>query len=243
MIVGSNLTLAATRYEKDPTRGLFTVRVFEGSQAAVQGLQAQLSPDEAWAIDDADKPLYRITVRTPDDASQSATDALVTEWELLGNLVQKDILGHPSFQTVSAALVAQIKSAIDSSDLPSITDDTAFKLYLLLSREQNQYNDVEYVLRKSITVSRRYQTKVAFANLLELHTSAQVIDAEQIPSDIVFSIALIPGLADVGYAGSVTFKHRWLKMPPQVHSKFGSKSTITQEYWLNLWCTDLYALA
>lgn len=236
--IGSIVELRSVRTEKDPTRGLFVIRVWEGTRDAINGIVSTLSSDQTYTIDDSDSPLYRLTVRTPDDDTLTSSSEVVNTWELLGNDIQKDLYEHPKSLAVTESDLRKIRDAIaNPGDTPPTLTGDADTLYKLLLKGTNAYVVSQYVLRKTQTVSSRFQTLVAFANIEKIHTTAQVISAEAVPSTLIFSISQIPiPASQTGYQWG------WLKKTPTV-SQLGTKFQITQEYWLEQWSTYIYDLA
>ncbi|MEW6160153.1 MAG: hypothetical protein AB1813_22200 [Verrucomicrobiota bacterium] len=258
---GKDLVELSPRRVWSRTEGWQTVRAWEGTREAVQGLIAQLqSTNGADRIDIfPDGPVARLEAYISSEdagANETSTDT----WELLGNDIQKNLTEHIKLQVYSETILASITAgarevqSAEASKVESTRNTVITQIQALCTAEGKDSADAvaflkallkghdafgvsQYVLRKSSLVSSRYSTKIAFTGIQRLWTAAQLESTESVPANLLFTISSIepPETVQAGYLWS------WLKRTPTVAAVGRHKLQITQEWWLEAWSTTLYA--
>lgn len=262
---GINLALRSTRTVRT-LKGIYTVYTYEGTKAACEAAVSGLSYDQEWEIDDSQAPLTILSIRTPDDAAGAwvGTTAFndTYQWEILANDVQKDLYQHPEVLALGWDWIAALREWFKNpeygkcpfTDATDPIPDVARRVYSLLMRESTHYLDTEYVARLTRTVGSRYAVNTADTNILALYTTAQMINeagvnGTPIPSRLQFKINAIPSKSvtsppiDSVCALPLTYLWSWLKKPSTEIQRTDGKIQITTEWWLDLWCNNLYPIA
>jgi hypothetical protein len=132
----------------------------------------------------------------------------------------------------------------------------AYVLMQVLQNGTNEYIENQYVLRRSFIVGEGYNTQIAYLNLNQLYTTAEVnaemnADGTPLPATIVFSIGNIrleDPLDKIVAADTAHSKKdyipTWLKKRPTVVSqgggRWGLRFQIDQEFWLYNWNRRIY---
>lgn len=250
--------LVSLRKDYDPGQGWRTTYVYEGDSLSIYGLTANLRSDQKASIDDSDKPLFRLTVQSPDAGSASVANDFVWSVELVGSEVQPSIYAHPRTQALSDGVIAAIKVAVKEVEDSSISEavakvasgttavraaattagtsaaDAAEVLALVL-RDITSYTDSQYVLKRTQTISTRSQLILNYENINRIHSTALVNAVEIIPYTVLVAIVQIVAPAEMS-----GFAWGWLKKTPSINQVANGKFTASQEYWLGQWSTYLY---
>lgn len=251
---GKNLILKSRRPSFDPARGIFVTEVWQGTEAAINGLIASLRPYQTWEINDSNAPIFEVTIRSPEMPESDQDDALIT-WEMIGNDLQKDIYEHPNALACDEGDIRKIRNAMNSSNSetsPAFTGGTtgslaqiearrlaAISLYLLVLKGTTAYLTSQYVLRKTEVVSTGRQIALGYQNVNRIWSSASINNAEGTPSPIDLSIAQIEAIKPQDQNG---YAWGWLKKNPTLQQISGGKWQLTKEWWLEQWSVFIYGL-
>lgn len=213
-----------------------------------------LTPSGFEARVDATGPVHRLTVVTPDIPSgDGSLGVQETQFELLGNALQKDVREHPKALALGSAVVRTIDCVLNQSvdpntnDVPTqaeIPSGDATELYNILSQRSGSaaYQVSQFVLRYTRIASFRATVDVGYSGVEKIHTTDQMIAQTGPPSGILAAIADAVEAARPTTVPSGYF-FGWLKQTPTVTTMAGNKTQITGEYWLEVWSTWMYATA
>lgn len=260
-IFGPTPLLVSVKMERDPVRGFSTIYTYEGDYRSIYGLARQVRANQRYSIDDTDKPLFRLTLQSPDAGVQETASDYVRQFELLGNDVELSIYDHPTSRSLGDAVLTAVKIGVKTVEDANTADaaaavttqtsairavagatnaDSAESLFKLLLKGTTSFVSSQYVLRRTQTVNSPVQVLINYAGIDRIHDSASVIQLElmqpnQLTIPIYFAITSIEvPTAQTGYAWG------WLKKSPTVNAASNGKYTIAQEYWLAQWSTYLY---
>ena len=165
-----------------------------------------------------------------------------TVWELAGNDVVKDLFDHPEVSVLSLDVLKEIKKQIQNFDIGAEVDITAIaaanqRWFYLEIKGTRQFVDVQWVLRKTVTVPRTFGTPVAMVGIDKLWSTAQINTAETIPSETLFTIASIPSKSPPS-----AYTWSWLKKSPTVSRSSSGRFQMIQEWHLDSWSNEIYDL-
>ena len=259
--VGPSLLLTSMRVERDPLKGFSTVYTYEGDQASIYGYARRVKANQRYSIDDPDKPVFRLTVQSPEAPAADTHNDYVLKWELLGNEAQKSMFEHPKAIALGDVMLNAIKIALSDVKQAAVEDAAALfakiivhlragaalqgknpddteKLFRMLVADQDTFVTSQYVLRRTQTVASLQEVNISFSNVEKVFTTTQVLATEVVPAVVMFSISDIP--APVEHAG---YLFGWLKKTPTVNQVAAGRFEISQEYWLEQWSTFVYDAA
>lgn len=267
-IIGPNPTLTSWRLEKDPTKGFSSIYTWEGSRAAVFGLATMVASDQKYAIDDSDKPLYRIVISSPDSGASDVSTDYVLEWELLGNTVELDIYEHPNARALGDVMLTAIKIALKAVEeatvltAPTVYAGEEANLAAIAPLTNsavspfaaNDPADVLAMFRLLVKGSANYVTSQYVLRRSQTISSRGQVNfsfsnVEKIHTALqITNTELVP--AEVQFsiaaipapAAQSGYTWGWLKQTPTI-AQAGSRFQCTQEYWLGLWSDFLYDAA
>lgn len=266
-MVGINPVLESSIAVQDPNTGLYIQDTWKGSSDAITFLVSSLGlgsrdTDQRFAIDDSDKPLYRMVVTTP-DYTNGQSNAL-NKWELIHNKIEKDITEHPTVKLMNADEVDTIRSLIkNNKKLSSLTTPLSTNgayLYDLMVKGQTKTLQDERVFRYSVVTSKRFGSYVSEVGLYRLWSTHSLttpsISGLIIPAQILFNLNIVQTGAPWGAnvispistggpsptTGTHVFAWSWLKQPPDVEQLPSGKVRISQEWWLDYWSTWEYPI-
>jgi len=220
--------------------GWSTVRTWEGPTDAIFDKAVELSQiNGAEGVDlTEDGPTATVQATFPDaqdaglDINQGEENI---EWELLGNDLEKDLKTHPYLKPASNAdrkgLAAAERASQEATDpdpnWPSIADD----YYKFLTQGTTAFILSQYVVRRTIKVSRLALVKASLANVNKVESPL----VSGMPSDLLFALPTIQ------VHGQTTSALEWLKKTPQVRHLGRGKFSIQQEWWgADKWSAALY---
>jgi hypothetical protein len=251
VVIGQAGAQRSVRISYDRTRGRRGYPEFSGTYAAMCGIAATLAATVEWDLQPVDGGLYVLSIREPDVTDGTAADASAPVWELHANAVQRDIYEHPYARAIAQEYIADIRAYFEQdAPFPFWMEEgwsppapaEAVTLFNLLNRGTRHFESDQFVLRKTQVVPWGSTIEIVYAMTGLTFTNAQMTGAGWaigIPSDLVFSInAIVPPLAGVTPSG---YRWAWLKRAPQVQQLAGSKWQVVDEYWYDLWSTNLYA--
>ena len=248
-ILGQSVALRYARPSFDPVRGARTEFGYEGTEAALAGIIATLPSYFAWDLDNTNSPDCKLTIWIPDFSNEGESSTSYTlRYELGGNDIQKSIYEHPSCLALGESTILLIKQQVKkaaahdetSAYVPSASlTGTAREFYSLINKGTDSYVVSQYVFKITQTVSSRWTSRVGFANIERIYSTATLANEANPPATMLFSLSQIdsylrPATNPSGYA------YGWLKKTPTVQQVAGNRFEITSEYWLETWSTLLY---
>ena len=183
-------------------------------------------------------PRFQVLAKFGRDPSNSgADDTVVNNDELLSNEISQSIFLSPTLRDlIPPSVIAAIKSnvelvnsgsrsysdatgAITTAALAAgIANDNPLEVFDDVLQGRDSYYTTAYVYRRTLTVSRTSTIVAALTNVNAIHSTAQVIAAENTPS----SFPLPDG--------------DWRKLAPKVTMSLRQKTQITYDYeWAVSW--------
>lgn len=238
--LGKQGALRSTGFTYRPGRGTSSERIFTGSESYIMGLFQSLSAEVSAEVDSSEAPLWKLRVRSPEIDENNAEPQLTTTWELLSNMVERDLKEHPSARNIDPKVMAQIDSILDD---PTYEDNHLIlargddgEAFLELERHgTTKFSSINFVLRRSMLASLRYKTEYSLEGVSKLWTTDQLKTKEAVPPTLIWDIGHITAPAErAGYLWS------WLKMGPSITQSIGGRWQIVQEWWLEHWSTWIY---
>jgi hypothetical protein len=210
-------------------------------------------------IEGLETPVHTLTVTTPDIPTGGTAGVMASYYELLGNVLQKDIREHPRSLELGPAVIRTIDCVLNQQVDPNTVGPTnaagsvpteddipsgdARTLYNLLSqRGGNAHFQVsQFVFRYTRVASSRATGLVNYSNVGKILTTAQMLEETHPPYSILSEVnnavtANEPTIAPGHVYG-------WLKQSPTVTTQAGNKLQIVGEYWLEVYSTYMYESA
>lgn len=232
-----------------------TVRTWQGTKDAIEGLLASLTGDagaESLSIS-GDGPIRTLeaTFGNTQDTAQSEQPSNL--WELLGNDIELDVKTHPYFfNAVSSAEMQWIEKELEDrkgshATKPAAGSDPAVpatvqgaQLFDLLRAGTTSYVKSQYVFRHSVQFSSRFNYAAdvsgAFDGVENIWTTAQMYAFHpDIPATLRASVNLI-----VAPPAKANFLFGWLKKTGTISEVAGGRYQHSQEWWLEQWSTIIY---
>lgn len=243
-VIGNDVaTLARTVERWQRGRGYFTVKIYEGSEAAIDALKESLYTGSGGTLDAFEKSRiggkFQLVVDTA--AAPSANITIEDQdaendptWELDSERLEKDLIDNAAFDSITATRAAALDRAISThtalSSTASVhtfttpsgtvtTSGTAeFNYCSLRLRGVESYLEFQSVIRRRWIVSKRSQLRAANNNVGR-------VESPPIPSNALVDLNNL----------------EWLKMAPDVQEVGKNKFAITQE-WVGAeeWSALLY---
>jgi hypothetical protein len=200
-----------------------------------ESIELELSGPEGVAV----VTYARDAVGNPDQTVHPDAES-ETVWELAGNDIAKDLFEHPDFLSLPDAQIYEIKKQIQNFDsgadisLTSISAENQY-WFALAIKGTRQFTDNQWVLRRTVTVPRTFQTPVAMTGIGQLWTTAQIQATEHVDNQTLFSISTIEEKTGPG-----AYLWSWLKKSPTVSRSSSGRFQMVQEWHLDLWNSDIY---
>lgn len=218
--------------------GWTTVDVWLGTEAAIYGLVPALqSQYDDLDISTPDGVQYRVRAAIG-TANDGATEVPVNTWELLGSGLQEAVTRHPNYAALSEgdrdALDRYISGETPPTSSPALTTPAGVSFFLLLKRDQRNYQDSQWVLRHTMTVSSRAAIVVSMEGINKLWAT------EELPAGITPGVQTAINAIPVPSALPQEHEYAWLKQTPTITQSINSKTQIVEEWWLYFWPTILY---
>ena len=263
-MIGVDPVLEYSQPRWDPNTGLYWDEKWTGSQHAIEALVSQLNlqqndTDQTWSTDSNDRPLYHLSISTP-DYNDGRSNAL-NKFELLHNKLEKDICEHPwTLLSLDPARVDYIRGAAKNyTKSTSVTLTSALEAWLFanLTNGVNKYLTDERVLRISLVTSKRFGSYVSELGVFCLWATIDLlkpgVSGIIFPGQMLFNLATVAGVYPYGSSPTISrsgtfggqsytedFIWSWMKQPPDVESLPSGKVRITQEFWLDYWSDTIY---
>lgn len=254
-IIGSRGELLNPDREWSKKDGNLLVHRYDGVyetllQEMVRLRGAPLPPDRV-ILQATEGPMAQLTVYYGAAEDDATADAPVSEFELIPNQLQNGIKQLPYWHIAPAVTDAEFK-AIDDAIAPSGTlsislGAKATELYARLLKGVDSYEEDQWVLTHTMTVSSRYTTQISFNRINYIYSTANLL-AEQvdrgtpIPDEILWPMSGFDVVQPTGpkpAALPAAFTWGWRKMAPKVVRSGGDRYQIIQEWALYAWDTDV----
>lgn len=219
-VKGQNLVEQKKRRTWSTDTGWATVRIWEGTQAGIDALAANLlNLGQAVSIDiSGSGAKYILSATYPDSGDQQGTDNQAIQsatWELYSNDIQQPIRTHPYFdpdENGGGDALRALYSKIDADIADGVVEDTygnaiadAYKNRAV--KGVTHYLISQWVLRRTITAGRDTSIRASMSNVNK-------IEAPPAPSAMLDNL---PSLV-------------WIKKSPQVTQR-NNRYDIVQEWW------------
>jgi hypothetical protein len=230
--------------EKKPERewqsgsGYRTIRVFEGTEEAINALIPQLQQFyNNIRIMPQDGPVIRVEAMT-DGADDGADEKPEDTWELLPGFYERSVFETTQFASLPAETKIIIKAKIDGDSEAELEDD-ALIFYTLFIQGMEKIPDYAPVLRHTQTVSRKSVLRTSLTNIRKVILPASIQADSGVPDDVLFTMP-----ADTNPSPSIDgaqFVYGWLKTLPTVTRTSYGKYNLTQEWNYGLYPTFFFA--
>jgi hypothetical protein len=222
-------------------KGWVTVDVWIGSEQAINGLIPALTASyDNLDISTSDGVVYKVRASIG-NANDGSEEQPVEVWELLGAGLQEALTRHPNYAALPQAdrdkldKVASGSSEADSYTSASFATGEAVSFWRMLQRQQTSYQDSQWVLRHTVTVSSRAEVQVSMTGINKLWYTEDLPDTSATPG-IEAALAAIPIPAGVPQE----HVYAWLKQTPTITQALNSRTQVTEEWFLYFWPTLLY---
>lgn len=221
--------------------GWTTVDVWLGSQQAIYGLVPALqSQYDNLDITTPDGVQYKVRASIG-TANDGAEEQPVNTWELLGAGQQEPLAKHSKFASLTAAEILFLEEFISTGTIDdqaaAFMGANATTFYRMLKRGQSNYQDSQWVLRHTVTVSSRAAITVSMSGINRLWFTEEL--PEGITPGVETAINAIPQPDSIPQ----DHEYAWLKQTPTITQSINSKTQIVEEWWLYFWPELLYPLA
>jgi len=224
-------------YGWSPSRGAYAIRRWRGQQQQIESLVGQLQSDGfEYAVRGG--PVWECTAQfggDPDDPGN-----LVDQWELLPNLVEKDIL--ESNLAIIDGLTSEQKSKLRAyaqsgtdDDFNAIAGTDAVTIATLIRAGVRSVRVHQPALRHTRTVSGKYAAQAAHTNVGRIIAPGSITSLEGVPAGVLFELPTGTNLRT-----DIAMNYGWLKDPPSVQQVAWSRWQISQEWLWGLWSEVLY---
>lgn len=194
-----------------------------------------------------------------EDATQQFT---LDNWEVVGNEESRDVLSHPFVVRIATNdQISNIRKAVDefsvSDTIAPIFTNSIFdslsagnKTFLgrivgLMLRGTTDYRRGLYVLRHTTNAPSRWQSNISDFGVDSIYTTSQLLSEVQnsglwinpMPGRLVYKIGVIPVPTFIPF-----YQWGWLKCGATETTSANNRITISTDYILEQWTTDLYSL-
>lgn len=246
--IAAGLALKSTNKRKNPVDGESRVYTYTGTQAAVLSAYATINLTDYLGveIDETNAPEYRLIVNAPDDSAVAAA----TNFELVGNVLQKDIWESARALALGVDGIRDIRKRVDGRESGVGLTGDALKFYNAASRGVTTFRMTEFAYRVTKVVSRNYSIKVAMSNVGAVYKTSQVISETAPPSGLVFSLSDVKADSSAGGPNDVSESptdygtiYGWLKNPPEIRRVAGYRIAVTTEFEKVKACSLTYSAA
>jgi hypothetical protein len=237
--LAAGLALKSTNRRKNPVDGESRVFTYTGTQTAVYNAYATINLTDYLEveIDESNAPEYRLIVSAPDDSAVNS----ITNYELLGNSLPKDIWESQRALALGVDVIRDIRKRVDNRESGSGLSGDALKFYNAAARGIATYRKSEFVYRCTKVVSRNYPVRVAMQNVNGsapfIYKTSQVLNETQPPPGLVFAIGDINADSTAGGPNDIPESvsdygtiYGWVKSPPEVRRVANYRIAITTEF-------------
>lgn len=264
----ANIQKKGVRRVFDPTRGIVTETVFQGTVAAVEAAEASLIGFGIYReADYTDPPLATLTIRTPDagDGTKPADGILSTTYDLDGNQTGKSIFEHPTLANLSDVEVDSIRAAYSSNtNQATVTiigtglgdgadgvrstyrgpqTEQGKRFLSLMKKGHDSFIVGQFVFKVTHIIANDSEINVAYSNTSNIYSNDALL-TETDPTTLYrtgIANAYATVLRDY-YSGVIPDRYvlGWLKNPPAINNVAGNRSAVVVQYWLEAWSNDIY---
>jgi len=212
----------------------------KGLEETILAFVAGLPEDSEIEItpeDDSPFASLEYSVGDAQDGSEPTEENLKPQWSLLGNELEKDLYEFPGIGELTpgtpvsladtAEAIKEIAKGLEFveenpdaigttyADIDLFFGPVASHVFLLKARGQESYLESQYVVQRTVNLPKGYAGKWDIENVGKQYTTAQLIEAEAIPTEIKFTM---PG------AGV------WIKKAPQITPDGAGRYQVADEW-------------
>jgi hypothetical protein len=238
----------------DPVRGLVMTQKFVGG--GLRSLEGLFQGFYTAGIACRWKPGVKSELSAHLSGGQgSVPDDLQTNWQLMGNEIQKSIFFSPMAIEVEVEFPGTLDKVRRDFDRLSQGQkagtpapaagamDTYNELLGLLRLGQSTFATAQYVLRRTVTVSKTFRNGAS--QLLPLEGEVgNVIPHVTILTDFGLPYALAQLAAGIPIAGAhAGFNVGWRQLPSTATTGAQNRVEVSTEWWLDEWRATLYPAA
>jgi hypothetical protein len=229
-------------YDYDPKFGYNIRQPVRGTVNYIRGQSAQLAGFRiAHSVRDLGGGMAEIVSKDQTVPGDPNNETPIDGWQLLGNVVQKDIYQHPSLLSADEDDIIDLKKAVETRNGLDAPSGTIFqKFFMLLLRGVTHFETVNYVLRHTQTVSNQYTKDILDEHVFKIY-KRETLFAECAKFNVplygryVNKIKAIPDPEE-----QEDYFWGWYKQPSTEVGTANNKIEITNDWILEQWSTVLY---
>lgn len=226
--------LVRTETGFDRQSGKFLQKVWEGTEQAINGVEAELGLPDYYLKGPAGGGKWTLTARYGAFTEEGNEEVPVNEERLRFNQIQKSIYSNPLFSSLSTVALNEVRTAVDNREpLPSPSLPLQDALYAIAVAGIDAYMVFQPVVIVTDTASAAYPWDIGFTDYGTIFDTAEMI------ADAELSSGWKSNLPSGGSPPS-GFVYGWLKKPPEIVTVAGNKTQLVQEYEYGLWATALF---
>jgi len=217
------------RYHWERGVGWRTIARFIGTEQSANGLltDLELNWDRIDVTPDDNSALVEIEASV-NDIDEGGAEVAETTWELIPNLVEKDIFLHPTVQALGPEWIKFIKLALQDPEAAVFALDSpeaiaAAAVYDLINKGFRAFPQYVPTLRLTETVSNRYSLRLSQTYIGSVIGPGSIAAFEGIPTDVMF---VMPSNAD----SNPGFRWGWFKTMPSTRRTAFGKFSMTQDW-------------
>ena len=178
---------------------------------------------------------------------------LIDSWELVPNLVEKDLLESDSatLLAISASNMVILKNLISGSgpdqwtgdptttfnNNPSADYSATVKIWSLFQAGFKTVRVLAPTLRHTRIMRRDFTVQQAYDKIGRVFTTSSLKTYEQVPAQVLFDL---PNNSDPSRYDGLVMHYGWLKKPCSIQQVSAGQWQIQQEYDWGLWSEDVY---
>ena len=234
------------RYGFDPVRGPFTQRSWKGIRTAVENICPSLTLlGYKWEVSQLPGGIWEVTATIAADitgaiANGGVAAEVVDDWELVPNVVQKDLLESDcaAVRALTTAQISQIRYSIENppeSASPAWTDVTHQEpIYKLMQAGVKSHTVFQPIMRHIWLVPKNVDPGFTFFNVGRIITLNTMRGTEGLPNTFLIPIQQITGAYTTRTDG-VSLVNGWLKSMPTMQQSANGRRIVTMEYQYGAW--------